>query len=625
MGITSSRSIAMTSHLISTPGDHYQQPKKKKKNTTNHNNNNNSNNNKKKLINGKQIERESILEINKIYNNQYLIKSKIGEGMNSDCFLGIDQLNKNEHVALKVIPLLGKQTKEQILNEITIMKNLNHLNIVTFKNVFYYKYLDKKYIIIVSEYCNKGSIGDYLEKDIHLQLPYFILLKWMIELIDVLYYCHVNKHVIHRDIKPYNILLTNLNHTLQNNTLNTTLQNNNEEEENDEYDDDDYYSEDDEEEEEEDDKNTTTTKKLLNEEELQHIIIKLGDYGLAKIIEHNNNNNTINGNNNLNNLLTSICGTPLYCCNEIVFGKGYSYNADIYSLGVTLLEIFGGHSHLTFLKIVLQNFKPITTLYDTIQLFSIKKIIQLMVEKDNLKRFTSEKLRVYPNVIAYRDLMNVMKERMNLITINGINVNNNINGSSVNGKKENGLLDDILISFDLLLNNQNDNSINSSDCNSINNTEFESTNIENNLREYINTFFEIILFINDSYKIDCKMKFISIQFLQKLLQKFPKLSFSEFLEYFIKRILFLISSIEIKEDLEWYYLFYKEILLKNKIIIIKYGLLYLEQILQSKVMVSQLQVNILINNLKLIDLNVDKEIKKLFVNYHQLQQQQSIL
>nr|CAG4714845.1 unnamed protein product [Naegleria fowleri] len=594
------------------------------------------------LRNGKQVERGYMLHLGERYfNERYLIRKKIGEGMNSDVYVALDQ-ELNEYVALKVIPVhSGKQTREQILNEIEIMRRLKHDHIVQLKNVMthqefigtmsggtvlrndndslQYNHSEKcEYIVIVSEYCNMGSIGDYLEKDLHLKLPIYILLKWMIELIDVLYYCHVEKQIIHRDIKPYNILLSNdalsphyvyskyikdeddeeyeddeddeneeydhhqenaqhsphekkrfqfsknKNHSSTTNTMNNTnnknYTNNNTSTTNNNY---------------TNNNNTNTThhasirsKMDQSFDSYEYINVKLGDFGLSKAIQSNIHQVS----------LQSICGTPLYCASEIVFQKGYSYNVDIYSLGVTLFELFSGHSHLTFLKIVLQNYRPISTLYDSIILNSIRRLIGMMIEKDSSKRLTSEQLIVHPIIHAYRHVVNYVKNEhdraihrqfhnsVNGNSNNGSNNGNNNSNNSNNGNSNNGSNN----------NNSNNNNNNSNNNNNNNGSrpsmndhspqqqqqeQQSSSSSSSYLSQYIQVFMEIIIYLNIEHDSDIQMKNCSIQKIQELfLKEESKSIIVNYIHNSYKRIMQMLCTID-KVNQPWICNFISHILI----------------------------------------------------------------
>ena len=92
-----------------------------------------------------------------------------------------------------------------LTEEITIMNELNHPNIVKFVNVK----KTKRHFYIVMEFCNGGELEKNLEK---YQLKFGkafseeIVQHLMRQIIDAFRYIH-SKNIIHRDIKLENILL----------------------------------------------------------------------------------------------------------------------------------------------------------------------------------------------------------------------------------------------------------------------------------------------------------------------------------------------------------------------------------------------------------------------------------
>ena len=58
--------------------------------------------------------------------------------------------------------------------------------------------------------------------------------------------------------------------------------------------------------------------------------LKFIDFGLSKELKNKN-------------LTHTICGTPYYLAPEVIMGKGYSFSADYWSIGITMFEIFYGY------------------------------------------------------------------------------------------------------------------------------------------------------------------------------------------------------------------------------------------------------------------------------------------
>ena len=99
----------------------------------------------------------------------------------------------------------GTEAMKYLKNEIIILQNLKHPNIVKFEDVK----KTKKHFYIVMEYCNGGELSQALEKYQEKYGKPFsqeIVQHLMRQIIDAFRYIHSLK-IIHRDIKLDNILL----------------------------------------------------------------------------------------------------------------------------------------------------------------------------------------------------------------------------------------------------------------------------------------------------------------------------------------------------------------------------------------------------------------------------------
>ena len=97
------------------------------------------------------------------------------------------------------------QVSKYLKNEIAIMRELNHKNIIKLEDVK----ITKKHYYLVMEYCNGGSLSDCLNKYQELYNKTFseeIVQYLMRQIIQGLKYIH-NKNIIHRDLKLDNILV----------------------------------------------------------------------------------------------------------------------------------------------------------------------------------------------------------------------------------------------------------------------------------------------------------------------------------------------------------------------------------------------------------------------------------
>jgi len=130
----------------------------------------------------------------------------IARGAYSQVFVGyhIEQANSANptYVAIKRITSAAKKkmSMARIQREINLLKLLKHPNIVNFHDAF----PDiAENIYIVTEYCNYGDLDRFTRKEM---LDHEEIKDYMTQLRNGLYYLLQN-NILHRDLKPKNILL----------------------------------------------------------------------------------------------------------------------------------------------------------------------------------------------------------------------------------------------------------------------------------------------------------------------------------------------------------------------------------------------------------------------------------
>ena len=130
----------------------------------------------------------------------YQVLHLIGEGCFGKVFKGRRKYT-GQAVALKFISTRGKSEKDlkNLRQEMAILKPLRHENIILLLDAFE----TASDFVVVTEFAH-GELFEIFQDDRH--LPESELKKIARQLVDALHYLHSNR-VIHRDMKPQNILI----------------------------------------------------------------------------------------------------------------------------------------------------------------------------------------------------------------------------------------------------------------------------------------------------------------------------------------------------------------------------------------------------------------------------------
>jgi NIMA (never in mitosis gene a)-related kinase len=105
---------------------------------------------------------------------------------------------------------MKEKEKLQLINEVNILRELKHENIVRYHD----KIIDRKNltIYIIMEYCPGGDLGQLIKKckNSNMYIPEEFIWQIFTQVILALFECHKrkdNKLILHRDLKPSNIFL----------------------------------------------------------------------------------------------------------------------------------------------------------------------------------------------------------------------------------------------------------------------------------------------------------------------------------------------------------------------------------------------------------------------------------
>lgn len=137
----------------------------------------------------------------------YKVIKNIGAGSTCAVFLVEDE-NSQERFAVKIVAVkdaVKRNTLKFFLNEVKILKMINHPNIVKIREAFELKdEHEEEYYAIVMEYCSNGDLLSYVKME---GFKSEFEKKKIIEgTLNAIKYLHENE-ISHGDIKSENILL----------------------------------------------------------------------------------------------------------------------------------------------------------------------------------------------------------------------------------------------------------------------------------------------------------------------------------------------------------------------------------------------------------------------------------
>jgi len=136
-----------------------------------------------------------------LLNGQYRLLAHLGRGAFGDVLLAGDIQIPGRKVAIKRIRQSSSELNEGIIHEMQMLSKIVHPNVVSF---YHYFKLGSR-LCMVSEYCSRGDLYDAINPGE--PVPLSQVFNWGLTLCEALSAIH-NAGVIHHDIKPTNIFLT---------------------------------------------------------------------------------------------------------------------------------------------------------------------------------------------------------------------------------------------------------------------------------------------------------------------------------------------------------------------------------------------------------------------------------
>ncbi|KAG2485570.1 hypothetical protein HYH03_015734 [Edaphochlamys debaryana] len=267
----------------------------------------------------------------------------IGQGQYGTAYRARDK-NTGELYCIKRIPMSAKDDHAGALREAQLLDSLDHPNIIRYRESF----VDKDgSLCIVTSFCEEGDLFTKIRKKVAAK-EYFTedeVMNMFVQTASAISYIH-SKRVLHRDLKTQNIFIA------------------------------------------------------------RGGIIKLGDFGISKVLERTDS------------FATTVTGTPYYMAPEICTNQPYTYKSDIWSLGCVLYELctlkhaFAADSLLSLVyQIVRGNFPPIPT-----DQFSqgLSDLVNRLLSRDANVRPSLGEVFKFPYVQRHLDRFKGEEQRRNL-------------------------------------------------------------------------------------------------------------------------------------------------------------------------------------------------------------------
>ena len=135
-------------------------------------------------------------------NQIYIRKKILGRGSFGTVYL-VKHKDLTRYFAMKVIKKSSSKNNEEeedLMNEIEILRKLDHPNILKITDF----YSLKTEYNIITEYCQEGELFDEIKSN----APFSeVMAAWyMNQILSAVCYCH-SMNILHRDLKPENILI----------------------------------------------------------------------------------------------------------------------------------------------------------------------------------------------------------------------------------------------------------------------------------------------------------------------------------------------------------------------------------------------------------------------------------
>ena len=135
--------------------------------------------------------------------NEYSFGETIGSGGFGEVKIAIHKPTNSERAIKSIVLSENNPTElEKLLKEVSILKALDHPNIIRIFGV----YKNKNIIYIITEICKGGELFDRIKS--MKKFGENQAAKYMLDIVSAVMHCH-EQDIVHRDLKPENLLFEN--------------------------------------------------------------------------------------------------------------------------------------------------------------------------------------------------------------------------------------------------------------------------------------------------------------------------------------------------------------------------------------------------------------------------------
>ncbi|KAF4744062.1 Serine/threonine-protein kinase ulk2, partial [Perkinsus olseni] len=280
----------------------------------------------------------------------YILDQRIGRGSYAQVWRGHMISHPDKLVAVKVINRGTVQETSQLRQEVSALRKLRHENIVRFIDLR----KSQGHFYLVLEYCEGGDLAQFMQARGG-KLEPSLTRRFFAQICAGLSSLHLQPSpLIHRDIKPQNVLLSFSYLSSAENSPASSI---------------------------------SSGPSAISDE---MYILKLADFGFARSLQPTD-------------MAATVCGSPMYMAPEILRHERYDYRADLWSIACILYEMLHGYPPYPGAQSTIELLKRIESgpaiTYGSVCSTSCLDLLKRVLVKDPERRMEAELFYKHPYVI----------------------------------------------------------------------------------------------------------------------------------------------------------------------------------------------------------------------------------